>query len=84
MGKNRVVRRRGLSDSSPPPQLFYNDAQRRQGARLFLQSSELGPPPPPHPQASVSPPLIPGGTHSLGEEGVGDPSSDEGTDTVVL
>ncbi len=28
------------------------------------------------------PPLVPGGTHSLAEEGVGDPNSDEGTDTV--
>jgi hypothetical protein len=57
-----------------------------QSARLSLQSSELGPtPPPPHPQASVSPPLVPGGgTHSLAGEGVGGPNSDEGTDTVVF
>jgi hypothetical protein len=58
---------------------FRNDAnatsftarspQRRQSAMLFLQSSELGPPP--HPQPSVSPPLVPGGTHSLAGEGVG-------------
>jgi hypothetical protein len=48
--------------------------QSRQSARLFLQSSELGPPPQPsHPQASVSPPVWfrGGGTHSLGGEGVG-------------
>jgi hypothetical protein len=40
----------------------------------------------PHPftRRRVCPSLVPGGTHSLGEEGVGDPSSDEGTDTVVL
>jgi hypothetical protein len=46
----------------------------------------------PQPQASVSPPphLVPGkvpslgGTDSLAGEGVGGPSSDEGTDAVVL
>jgi hypothetical protein len=47
-----------------------------------LQSSELGLP---APQASVSPPpLVPGGTHSLGGEGMGGPNSDDGTDTVVI
>jgi len=56
-------------------------AQSRQSAMLFLQSSELGPPP--HPQPSVSPPLVPGGTHSLAGERVGGPKSDEGTDTAV-
>jgi hypothetical protein len=47
--------------------------QSRQSARLFLLSSELGPPQPSHPQVSVSPsPLVPGGeTHSLAGEGVG-------------
>ncbi len=52
----------------------------------FLQSSEFRPPTTPHPQASVSPPLVPGGTNSLGGrgEGVGGPKSDEGTDTVVF
>ncbi len=42
-------------------------------------------------EASVSPPLVRGvggcegcGSHSLAEEGVGCPNSDEGTDTVVL
>jgi hypothetical protein len=43
-------------------------AQSAQSARLFLQSSELGPPPP-HPQASVSPLFASGGAHLLaGEE----------------
>ncbi len=47
----------------------------RQSTRLFLQSSELGPPPP----------LVPGGTHSIaGERGRGGPNSDEGRDTVVF
>jgi hypothetical protein len=56
-----------------------------QSARIFLQSSELGPPtPPPHPQASVSPFGSGGGTHSLGGEGLEGPNSDEGTDTVLL
>jgi hypothetical protein len=37
---------------------FGFQAQSRQSTRIFLQSSEQGPPPPtlPHPQASVSPP----------------------------
>jgi hypothetical protein len=30
------------------------------------------------------PPLVPGGTHSLEGEGLGDPNYNEGTDTVVL
>jgi hypothetical protein len=56
-------------------------SQRRQSARFFLQSSELGHShpltykrvcsPPPHPQ------VLGGGTHSLGGEGVGVPNSDE-------
>ncbi len=48
------------------------DLYRRQSARLFLQSSELGPPPT-HPQASVSPPSLVGGggTNSLAERGWG-------------
>jgi hypothetical protein len=44
--------------------------QSRQTARLSLQSSELGPQPL-NPQVSVSPPLVPGGTHLLAGEGVG-------------
>ncbi len=42
-----------------------------QSARLWVQSSELGPPPP-HPQASAAPPLLGprGETHSLAGEGV--------------
>jgi hypothetical protein len=39
---------------------------------------------PPSPAGECCPPLIPGGTHSLTGEGVGGPSSDEGTDTVVF
>jgi hypothetical protein len=66
------------------PSELGNYTQSRQITRLFLQSSELGPPRP-HPQASVSPPLVSGGTHSLAGEGWGEgPNSDEGTDTVVL
>ncbi len=45
--------------------------QSRQSARLFLQSSELGP----------LHPLVPGGTHSLAGEEVGGPNSEEGTGT---
>jgi hypothetical protein len=45
---------------------------------FFLQSYELGP------QASAPPPLVPGGAHSLGGEGVVGPNSDEGAYTVVL
>jgi hypothetical protein len=42
-------------------------------------------PPLSHPQASVAPPLTPRGeTHSLAGEGLGGPSSDEGTDTLEL
>jgi hypothetical protein len=58
----------------------YRVAQSRQSAKPFLQSLELGLPPP-HPQANVSPHLVPGGTHSLAGEMVGGPNSDEGTDT---
>jgi hypothetical protein len=43
----------------------------RLSIRLFVQSSELGPPSP-HMQASLSPPpLVLGGTHSLAVGGVG-------------
>jgi hypothetical protein len=56
-------------------------SQCRQSARLFLQSSELGlTNPNPHPQASVSPSLVPGG---LAGEG-GGPNSDEGTYSGAL
>jgi hypothetical protein len=61
-------------------------AQSRQSARLFLQSSELGPPPP-LPQASVSHPHLVPGKHSLAGEGVGwgrGHNSDEGTDCGTL
>ncbi len=50
----------------------------------FLSSRPNWVRPPPYPQASVAPPLVTGGTHSLAEEEVGGPNSDEGTDTVVL
>ncbi len=49
--------------------------QSRQSAKLFLQSSESGPPPTPNPQVSVTPPPPPGsggGAHSLAREGVGE------------
>jgi hypothetical protein len=54
--------------------VHLHHSQGRQSARLFLKSSELGPSPPPHPQASVSPTLVPGGTLSLAGEGVGEGS----------
>jgi hypothetical protein len=60
--------------------------QSRQSIRLFLPSSELGPPTTQQ-QTSVSPPpLVPGGggTHSLGVEGVGESQLDEGSDTEVF
>ncbi len=55
-------------------------AHSRQSARLFLPSSELGPPTPsPHPQSSVSPPFgSRWDTFACGWGG-GGPSSDEGT-----
>jgi hypothetical protein len=53
----------------------------RQSTRLFLQSSELGPPLP-HPQASVS--LFGSGGKLARGRGGGSPNSGEGTDTVVL
>jgi hypothetical protein len=63
-------------------------AQSRQRTRLFLQSSESGPP---HPLTcrQVCPLLLwfwGEGTQLLTttREGVGDPNSDEGTDTVAL
>ncbi len=44
--------------------------QSKQSARLFLQTSKLGPPsPPPHPQASVYPTLVWGGTIACGRGG---------------
>jgi hypothetical protein len=64
------------------------ESQSRQSTRLFLQSSELGPPPAPTPSpASESVPTLwfrGEGTHSLAGEGVGGPYSDEGTDTVGM
>jgi hypothetical protein len=41
-------------------------------------------PPPPNPQASVAPPLFPGGTHSLSVEEARGANSDEGTDVLVF
>ncbi len=56
-----------------------------QSTRLFLQSSELGPPPTLSPTGECAPtPLVQGGAHSLAGEEVGCPSSDEGTDTGTL
>ncbi len=64
--------------------LMRRGAQSRQSTRLFLQSSELGLPTP-HLQANVSPHFGSGGEHTrLQERGYLGPSSDEGTDTVVL
>jgi hypothetical protein len=57
-----------------------------QSARLYLQSSDLGPPIP-SPAGECVPPftVVPGGgTNSLGGEGVGGPHSNKGTGTVVL
>ncbi len=56
----------------------------RQSAMLSLQSSELGPPAPSPEGECCPPPLVPGGAHSLAGEGVGGPTSDEGTGTVEL
>ncbi len=55
-------------------------AQSRQSAKLFPQSSELGPP---HPltrrRVCTPPPLVPGGGHTrLRERGWGSPNFDEG------
>jgi hypothetical protein len=45
----------------------------------FLSSLQNWLPPPPHPPASVAPPpLVPGGTHSLAGEGVGEPIRTKG------
>ncbi len=52
--------------------LYYSDNGLPHSARLSLKSTELG-----HP-----PPFFPGGTHSLGGEGVGGANSDERTDTL--
>ncbi len=60
-------------------------AQSRQSARLFLQTSELGPPHTPSSRwVCTPPPLVPGGgTLACGRGGGGGPNSDEGTDDVV-
>ncbi len=54
-------------------QLILLPPQRRQSAKLFLQSSELGlPNPSPAGECAYPPPLVPGGgSHSLAREGVG-------------
>ncbi len=65
--------------------LIYERSSHRVSTRLFLQSSDLGPLTPSLAGESVPSPFgYVGGTHSLSGEGVGDPNSDEGTDTVVL
>ncbi len=53
----------------------------RHSARLFLQSSELGPPSP-HPQAIVSPFLAPGGIHVLAREGEAGPGGGGGPNSI--
>ncbi len=91
-GLNKIsLSKRNIFNPPPPPtqirngtQTVQRTSQRRQSARLFLQSSELGPP---HPltHREGAPPLVPGGgTHRLAVEGVGGLNSDEGKDTVVL
>ncbi len=57
---------------------------REQGAKLFLQSLELGLPTSSPAGVCASPLLVPGeGAHSLAGEGVGGSNSNEGTYTVV-
>ncbi len=53
--------------------------QSRQSARLFLQSSELGPltPSPAGECVPLPPPFGPGGTHSLAREGRGDKGTED-------
>ncbi len=64
---------------------FHSWTQSRQSARLFLQSSDLGPPTLSPAGNCVPPPFSSvEGAHSLRGEGVGGPNSDEVTDTVVL
>ncbi len=63
------------------------EAQSKQSAKLFLQSSELGLPQPLTPWRvcpCTPPPVMGGGAHSLAREGWESPNSDEGTYTVVL
>jgi hypothetical protein len=60
------------------------EAQSRLGAKLFLQSSELGLPQPLTPRRVCPcppppPPVLGGGAHSLAREGWESPNSDEGT-----
>ncbi len=55
-----------------------------QSAKLYIQSSELGPVPP-YPQESVTPPLwVQGGRHTRLRGRGGGPNSDDGTDILVL
>jgi hypothetical protein len=65
---------------SSPCSLSELQAQSRQSAKLFLQSSELGLPPTPHPQASVPPPpcFWGEGNTRRRERGWESPNSDEG------
>jgi hypothetical protein len=64
--------------------LKVTQAQRIQSARLSVQSSELGPPLT-HMIVLLPPNLGPRGeTHLLARERVGEPNSDDDTDTLVL
>jgi hypothetical protein len=64
--------------------ILFKGTQSRQSARLFSSRPNWDPPPP-HTQASVSPPLVPGGRTLFRELWVGrGPNSDDGTDTLVL
>jgi hypothetical protein len=71
----------GYLVNSPVKIIISIQAQIRQSARLFLQSSELGP----LSRKRVYPPGTKRvETHSPAGEGVGGPNSDEGTDSVAL
>jgi hypothetical protein len=65
--------------------MVVTSAQSIQSVRLSLQSSELAPLRPlTSKQVLPSPPLVPGGTHSLSGKGAEGANADDGTDTLVL
>ncbi len=63
---------------------LYGHAQRRQSAKLFLQSSELRLPQPLTRRRVCPPPPGSGGRGTLADESWGWESPDDGTYTVVL
>ncbi len=75
-----------ILDASQAFLVALDYVQGRQSARLFHQSSELGPPPSPAGECIPPPPPEPkvGGHTCLQVRGGVGPNSDEGTDTVVL